>query len=128
MTTQEQLFDFIVEARRRGFNDRQIKKLLIQYKWPKKVVDDAFIKLHPRFKFKNQVCIFLSNDILLLLEKRAKKNMMTLSELIEDILRKSTIRTKTGTSSISSKVDDTLVSIFSREKRGTKNKRKKHKK
>ena len=50
---------------------------------------------------KNQVSLFLSNEMMQELDKRAKKNMMTVSELIEEILRKSSVSYKQGSSSSS---------------------------
>ena len=63
--------------------------------------------------------MFLDSDLLALLEKRAKKNMFTLSEQIEDILRRSCLSLKKG-SYKAEKLDDSLVAIFSRERRGRK--------
>ena len=63
-----------------------------------------------------------------ILEKRAKKNLMTLREQIEDIVRRSAASTKSGTVA-SPKIDDKLVAVFSRDSRGRKKKvRKKVKK
>jgi len=66
--------------------------------------------------FKNKVTIYLNNDLLKLIEKRAKRNMLTLPEQIEDILRRSTLSLKKGTLP-KEKLDDLLVSLFSRQKR-----------
>jgi len=58
-----------------------------------------------------------------ILDKRAKKNLLSLREQVEDIIRRSCVR---GTSSSSSQrvdADDRLVHIFSREMRGKKRKR-----
>ena len=74
--------------------------------------------MQPKFKIKNQVCIFLSNEILETLDKRAKKNMMTLPEQIEDILRRSSIRKASATTQ--EKLDDMLIACFSRKKTGKK--------
>ena len=64
-----------------------------------------------------------------ILTKRAKKNLLTLRELIEDILRRSAISTKAKSKFPSSlKIDDKLVGIFSRERRGRKKKKSKKKK
>jgi hypothetical protein len=57
--------------------------------------------------------------LLKMIEKRAKKNMLTLPEQIEDTLRRSCISLKKKPL-ISGKIDDLLVSIFSRQKRGKK--------
>ena len=118
------LADFIIEARKRDFTDKQIRTALLNHKWPKFKIDRAFNSLVPKLKVKNQVCVFLNNQILTTLSKRAKKNSMTLGEQIEDILRRSSVR-KSG-SSRRMKIDDFLVSVFSRAKtRPLKKKRKK---
>jgi len=48
------------------------------------------------------------------LEARAKKELMTLEELINDILRRSVVLYK-GKSSVSDKVDDKFITLFSRK-------------
>jgi Txe/YoeB family toxin of Txe-Axe toxin-antitoxin module len=54
--------------------------------------------------------------MLKIIDKRAKKNMLTISEQIDDILRRSCINAKTTTSK-PEKLDDTLISLFSRKKK-----------
>ncbi len=114
------LLDFITEARKRGFSDKIIKEALLNKGWSIEKVDSAFDSLMPKFKSKNQVCIFLSDDLLQTLEKRGKKNMLTISEQIEDILRCSTINQKKKSSSAipNEKLDDTLIGLFSRKNTG----------
>ncbi|MEK6906140.1 MAG: hypothetical protein AABW81_00800 [Nanoarchaeota archaeon] len=119
--SDKQLLTFIIEARKRGFSDVQIRRALMQKNWPENVVAKAFNSLNPKSKIKNQVCIFLSDEILGALEKRSKKNMLTVSEQIEDILRRSCIRRKSVISQ--EKVDDFLVSVFSRSPKGRKSKK-----
>ncbi|NMB66501.1 hypothetical protein GYA25_00355 [Candidatus Woesearchaeota archaeon] len=113
----KELINFIEEARKRGFSDFQIKTSLINNKWPENTIQEAFNYITKSnlkdSKIKNQVCIFLSDDILKTLEKRAKKNMMNLEEQIQDILRRSCVRKKTTQSQ--EKIDDFLVSCFSRK-------------
>ena len=124
MTTHEkQLFNFIKEARKRGFSDRQIKIALAEKNYPEKIFEKAFDSFNPKFNSKNQVSIFLSDDILKELEKRAKKNMFNLEEQIEDVLRRSCAR-RTKNISQSDKIDDFLLSCFSRSPRGRKRKSK----
>lgn len=73
-----------------------------------------------------RVSIELSDKEIETLEKRAKKNFLSLKEQIEDIIRRSVIRGKSsGYKAI--KPDDRLVGIFSREKRGNWRKKKKKK-
>ena len=111
------LVKFIKEARRRGFDDYQIKEPLLTRGWPLVEVEKAFASLTPKYKFKNKVSVFLDSDILKLLEKRAKKNMFTLSEQIEDILRRSCLNTK-KVHKEEEKLDDMFVKIFSRKSSG----------
>ncbi len=61
-----------------------------------------------------------------ILNKRAKKNLLSLKEQVEDIIRRSCIRSSKGTYK-SYKGDDALVGIFSRDQRGRKKKKKKPK-
>jgi len=109
-----QLFSFIKEARKRGFSDLQIRKALIEKGWNVNLIETTFQKLNPKFKLKNQICIFLSQELIQKLETRAKKNMFTLSEQIEDILRRSAMSGKKTPAE--EKLDDTLVALFSRKK------------
>lgn len=108
------LIQFIQQARNRGFSDLQIRKALIEKGWQIEAIEQVFSKLNPKFKLKNQICIFLSSELIQRLESRAKKNMFTLSEQIEDILRRSCIGLKK--TSKEEKLDDTLVKLFSRKK------------
>ncbi|MFH1711582.1 MAG: hypothetical protein ABH840_04685 [Nanoarchaeota archaeon] len=111
----KQLTSFIKEARKRGFSDLQIRRALIEKGWSISSIESSFQKLNPKFKLKNQICIFLSSELIQKLEKRAKKNMFTLSEQVEDILRRSAA---SGRKTLQEeKLDDKLVSLFSRKKR-----------
>jgi hypothetical protein len=132
--------EFIEESRKRGFEDQTIRNALIQKGWPITDIDSAFRFLDKgdvgksyfkqkgvqKMELKNRISVFLDDELLTLLDKRAKKNMMTLSEQIEDILRRSTINQK-GKRTTSEKLDDTLVGVFSRKNTGPKKKRKKKK-
>lgn len=113
MTT---LIEFITEARKRGFTDKQIIAPLLQTGWTMKMINEAIKELHPKPKLKNQVCIFLSDEILEALEKRAKKNKFNLQEQIEDILRRSCINKSTSVKS-EKNIDDLLLTCFSRAQR-----------
>jgi len=74
-----------------------------------------------------RISIQLDDEEVKILEKRAKKNLMTLREQVEDIIRRSCVSSKTGTTS-SFKPDDKLIEMFSRERRGRKPKKKAKKK
>jgi len=115
--SNNQLVKFIKEARKRGFSDLQIKQPLLEHRWPVNEIERAFAYLQPKFKFKNQVCLFLDSEVLKILEKRANKNMFTVSEQIEDILRRSCVGLKNKKVLYDEKLDDKLVALFSRKKR-----------
>ncbi|OIO80424.1 hypothetical protein AUJ84_03635 [Candidatus Pacearchaeota archaeon CG1_02_32_132] len=112
----KQLVNFIKESRKRGFDDFQIRKPLMDNGWPIEEIENAFASLKKKPKFKNKICIYLDSDIIRVLEKRAKKNMFTLTEQIEDILRRSTINLRTSKQVIE-KLDDSLIPLFSRRQR-----------
>ena len=109
------LVKFIKEARKRSFTDLESRDSMIKKGWPIMEIEKAFLSLQPKFKLKNQVCIFLNNEISAKLQKRAKKNLFTISEQIEDILRRScaTKRRKKFVDNI----DDKLLALFSRKRR-----------
>lgn len=111
----KELVAFIKEARKRGYDDYQIKEPLLQKGWPAHEVEEAFASLKPHPKFKNKVCIYLDSDVLQLLDKRAKRNMFTLTEQIEDILRRSVLNSK-KINRDTEKLDDLLVGLFSRRR------------
>ena len=74
-----------------------------------------------------KLTIYLDDEEVKVLEKRAKKNLFSLKEQVEDIIRQSVVRSKKGPSVHKIKVDDRLVGIFSRQKTGPKKKKKKRK-
>jgi hypothetical protein len=128
--------EFIKEARSRGFGDLVIRNALLEKGWPLNEINIAFNYISTmrdeedefeEYKSKNQITIFLEDDLLELLVKRARKNLLTLPELVEDILRRSTINQKGKKALINEKLDDRLVGLFSRKRTGPKHKRK-HKK
>ena len=119
----KKLIDFIKEARKKGFGDLGVKKALLDHGWPLKDVEKAFNYLAPKHTIKNQVTLFLNDEVMEVLEKRAKKNMFMVSEQIEDILRRSTVNQMKKKSPYDPKIDDALVSIFSRKRTGPKKKK-----
>ncbi len=62
------------------------------------------------------VTVNIDDDVKAVLEKRAKKNMLTLKEQAEEILRESAVRTKAGVAE-GMDSDDKLIEIFSRKKK-----------
>ena len=74
-----------------------------------------------------KITITLDDVEVKILNKRAKKNILSLKEQVEDIIRRSCIRSSKGTYK-PFKCDDALVGIFSRDRRGRKKKKKVKKK
>jgi len=109
------LVNFIKQARKKGFSDVQIKKEMDNKGWPLAESEKAFLSLQPKPEYKNQVTLFLNNDIIKTLQKRANKNLFTLPEQIEDILRRSCMNKRTTPKE--EKIDDRLLLAFSRHKK-----------
>ena len=109
----QDLIRFILEARKRGFNDKKISEALMSNRWPIHEIHLAFESLKDKHHFKESVTIWLDNEIIKLLEKRAKKNMLNVEEQIEDIVRRSIANQKP--SAKKEKLDDMLVGLFSRK-------------
>lgn len=108
-----QLATFIKEAKKRGYDNHEIKQSLQREGWSEDEVDHAFEHTSEK-KAKNQVCIYLDDTVLATIEKRAKRNMLSTSEQIEDIVRRSAVNAKPSMPK-PEKLDDLLVAIFSRK-------------
>jgi hypothetical protein len=65
-----------------------------------------------------QITITIDEDEEKALQKRAKKNLMTIEEQVRDIVRRSCVNASSKTSTPKLDIDDRLVSIFSRHKNG----------
>ncbi|MEK6885610.1 MAG: hypothetical protein AABX17_01435 [Nanoarchaeota archaeon] len=129
--SNSELIKFITEARARGFEDYQIRLPLLDKGWPLKDVERAFyeIKLQGQKKlkkkqksdgkvvyvYKNSMTIHLDNEVMKMIEKRAKKNMLTSVEQVEDIVRRSCVNTKKNNAEVQDKVDDLFLKLFSRK-------------
>ena len=109
------LVRFILEAQKRGFNNEKIKEALLSNKWPVDKINSAFQAIRKPHHFKESLTIWLDSEVIKLLEKRAKKNMLTIPEQVEDIIRRSVINIKQ--SQTKEKLDDMLVGLFSRKSR-----------
>ena len=109
------LTNYIKEARKRGYTDSEIKLPLLKKGWPLNEVESAFSSLNVKHEFKNQITLFLDTKLLEILEKRANKNLFTISEQIEDIIRRSCLN-QMKKKPESGKIDDLRVSIFSKRK------------
>ena len=70
-----------------------------------------------------KITIQLDDEEVKILEKRAKKNFLTLKEQVEDIIRRSCISSSKRIYT-TIKVDDKIVHIISRERKGRKPKKK----
>jgi len=109
------LVKFIKQARKKGYSDLEIRKEILSKNYPLLEAEKAFLSSQPKPEYKNQICLFLNSEIISTLEKRAKKNIFTISEQIEDILRRSCI--KKSTTPKQEKIDDKLLLAFSRVQR-----------
>lgn len=112
-----ELIAFIKEARRRGFEDYEIRKPLVQKGWTKESINAAFTSLKEIPRYKNQVSIYLDSKVLHIIEKRAKRNMLSVSEQVEDIVRRSAVNANPHGPKKPEKLDDLLISLFSRRRR-----------
>ncbi len=129
-----ELIKFILEARRRGFDDWQIREPLLKHDWPENEVEKAFCEIRQEeekklkkkettkenkivYVYKNSMTIHLDNEIMKIIEKRAKKNMLGAKEQVEDIVRRSCVNTKKN-SAIKDEVDDLFLKLFSRKSTG----------
>lgn len=119
-----ELLNFIKEAKKRGFDDYQIRDPLLKKGWPAEQVDEAFYLLREKAKkvsnlgTKTKLELYLDNQVLKMLEKRAKKNLFSLNEQVEDILRRSCSTQKKASSSFDEKLDDKFIGLFSRRRSG----------
>jgi hypothetical protein len=115
-----ELIKFVKEARKRGYDDSQIKEALLKNDWQLDIINAGFAiaKINkdsgPKYTVKNQVMIYLDSEVLKALDKRAKKNMFSLNEQIEDILRRSCIMGK-KIKQQEDELDDMFVKLFSRK-------------
>jgi hypothetical protein len=114
------LIKFIKEARNRGFDDFQIRSPLLKKGWPESEVSAAFEEIKVREKeysgAKVQLKINLDKKVYNILDKRAKKNLLSAEEQAEDIIRRSAALSLKRTPK-AEKMDDLLVSLFSRKRR-----------
>ncbi len=75
-----------------------------------------------------KITITLDDEEIEVLEKRAKKNIFSLTEQVEDIIRRSCVNSSKKTTVPKVNCDDKLVGIFSRQKTGKQPKKKEKKK
>jgi hypothetical protein len=106
------LVKFILEARKRGFTDIKITESLLSNGWPMHEIHSGYEALREHH-FKKGITIWLDKEVVNLLEKRAKRNLLTLPEQIEDIVRRSIANQRPNQQK--EKLDDMLVGLFSRK-------------
>src|SRR3989344_6739191 len=114
MTSNPELIKFIVEAKRRGFSSNEIVQPLLKRGWPEKQVNEAFKEAVKSFS-KEKISIYLDSEVLKIIKKRAKKNLLSVEEQIEDIVRRSCVNARKKKQT-SENIDDLLLSIFSRRR------------
>lgn len=110
-----QLLEFIKEARKRGFDNHEIKQALKGEGWSEDEIEHGFEHALEK-RAKNQISIYLDDSVLTAIEKRAKRNMLSVSAQIEDIVRRSAVNAQSKPVK-PEKLDDLLVAIFSRKAR-----------
>jgi hypothetical protein len=120
----KRLIKYIKRARKAGYDDSQIKEILLKNEWAPWIIDQAIelVKISrtsgPKYTSeKNPVTVYLDVDVLKAIEKRAKKNMFTVQDQVEDILRRSCVRV-TKIKQDSDKLDDMFIKLFSRRDSG----------
>lgn len=107
------LVHFILEAKRRNISDNQIKEALLSNGWPTHEINLGFEAIREKQHYKESITIWLDHEVIQILEKRSKKNMLNLHEQIEDIVRRSVANQKP--SKAKEKLDDMLIGLFSRK-------------
>ena len=111
------LLKFVIEARKKGFSDSEIKTPLLEKGWQEDIIDDAFNYIVEKIEKRKTLTITLPISVINIVKKRAKKNILSLEEQIEDIIRRSAVNALNKKLPSPEKIDDLLVSIFSRRKR-----------
>ncbi len=76
---------------------------------------------------KRSISILLDSEVFSALEKRAKRELMTIRELVSDILRRSVISSKRRGGYRKIKAGDKFIEYFSRHPSGRKRKKRKKK-
>jgi len=107
--------------------ENKIKQEIQEHQQLNKDLQDVELDAEVNLRNNSSVILFLDEELREALEKRAKKNMLTLPDQIEDILRRSTLNQKLKKSPPEDKLDDKLVGLFSRKNTGPKAKSKKKK-
>jgi len=121
------LIKFIKEARRRGFEDSEIRNPLLKQGWPRNEIESAFNEIKKqtgkRGKSKReysgakvQLRINLDKKVYAILDRRARKNLLSAEEQAEDIIRRSAAISLKRVPK-EERLDDLLVSLFSRKRR-----------
>jgi len=133
MEPNPELVKFISECRARGFEDYEARISLVEHGWALDEIQAAFeevrrveeMKLKKKivrenktvYVYKNSMNVHLDSEVLKIIEKRAKKNILTAEEQVEDIIRRSCVSAK-KTGEVTDNVDDLFLKLFSRKTRG----------
>jgi hypothetical protein len=120
----KRLIKYIKNARKAGYDDSQLKEILLKNGWAPWIIDEALLTVKiskssgPKYSsIKNPITVYLDIEVMEAIEKRAKKNMFTLQDQIEDILRRSCVQSK-KIKQDEDKLDDMFVRLFSRKNTG----------
>ena len=128
------LLKYIRECRQAGFEDFQIRIPLLDNGWELHEVQKAFEAIRTEeekqlkkkrikdnkivYVYKNSFTVHLDSEVAKIIEKRAKKNILTAEEQIEDIIRRSCVNLKKKDSEAVDNVDDIFLKLFSRKNTG----------
>jgi len=128
------LVNYIRECRDSGFEDYEIRIPLVENGWNLSDITRAFEAVKKEeekrlkkklvkdnkvtYVYKNTFTIHLDSEVVKIIEKRAKKNLLTPVEQIEDIVRRSCVCQKNKQTSAVDNVDDIFLKLFSRKNTG----------
>lgn len=134
MEPNAELVKFISECRAQGFEDYEARIALAEHGWPLNEIMAAFEEVKKEedrklkkkilrenktvYVYKNSMTVHLDSEVLKIIEKRAKRNMLTAEEQVEDIIRRSCVNTKKKAET-EDKVDDLFLKLFSRKSNKT---------
>jgi hypothetical protein len=129
-----ELLRYIKACKEKGFEDFQIRIPLLDNGWELHEVQKAFEAARAEeekqlkkkrikdnkivYVYKNSFTIHLDSEVAKIIEKRAKKNILTAEEQIEDIIRRSCVNLKKKDAEAVDNVDDLFLKLFSRKNTG----------
>ena len=127
-----ELLEYIRACREKGFEDYAIRIPLLENGWQLDEIQRAFYQIKEEenrklkkkevtkdkkivYVYKNTMTVHLDSDVMKIISRRAKKNMLTPQEQVEDIIRRSCVNTKKSGGVAADNVDDVFLKLFSRK-------------